>query len=96
MMQALPKQVKIGPLLYEVTEEARVANESLWGQIVYAEAKIELNPGMTAQHRRITLWHEVLHGMLIQGGIREHDERILDVLAHGIVGVLQDNPELAK
>jgi hypothetical protein len=95
-MESLPQQIKIGPIVYEVSEENRVASESMWGQIVYAESKIELNPGMNAQHRTITLWHEVLHGMLLQGGIREHDERILDVLAHGIVGVLRDNPELAK
>lgn len=95
-MQALPKQVKIGPIVYDIREETRVANESMWGQIVYAESAIELNPGMNEQHRTITLWHEILHGMLLQGGIREHDERILDVLAHGIFGVLKDNPELVK
>jgi hypothetical protein len=95
-MKSLPKSIKIGPIVYAVSEDVRVANESLWGQIVYAESRIELNPGMQPQHRMITLWHEMLHGMLLQGGIREHDERILDVLAHGIIGVLKDNPELAK
>ena len=95
-MKTTPKSIKIGPVVYEVTVDNRVANESMWGQIVYAESKIELNPGMSAQHRSITLWHEIIHGMLIQGGIREHDERIMDVLAHGIVGVLKDNPELLK
>lgn len=95
-MKQLPKSVKIGPIVYGVKEDTRVANESMWGQIVYAESSIELNPGMSEQHRTITLWHEILHGMLVQGGIREHDERILDVLAHGIVSVLKDNPELVK
>jgi hypothetical protein len=95
-VKTLPKSIKIGPVVYAVTEEARVANESMWGQIVYAESKIELNPGMNPQHRKITLWHEMIHGMLLQGGIREHDERILDVLAHGIVSVLQDNKGLLE
>ena len=96
LIQELPSQIKIGPVLYEVKEVDRLANDGVWGQIVYADSVIEMNPAIKAQHRTITLWHEIFHGMLLQGGIREHDERILDVLAHGITAVLQDNPELTK
>lgn len=93
-MLKLPKSVKIGPVVYEVKEEMRLANDGLYGQIVYSESVIEMNPMMKPQHRDITLWHEMLHGMLLQGGIREHDERILDVLAHGLVQLIKDNPKL--
>jgi len=36
----------------------------------------------------------MFHGILLQGGFREHDERLLDILAHGVVRLLQDNPFL--
>lgn len=93
-MQALPTQVKIGPVLYEVKEETRLVDEQMFGQIRYTELLIEMRPYVALSMQEITLWHEMLHGLLLQGGIREHDERILDVLAHGIVALLQDNPNL--
>jgi hypothetical protein len=39
----------------------------------------------------IGLWHEMFHAILLQGGFREHDERLLDILAYGVVRLLQDN-----
>lgn len=95
-MKQLPQQVKIGPVIYEVKQEARTAADSCYGQIIYAESLITLMPGMSAQRQEMTLWHEILHGILTQGGYREQDEQVVDVLAHGLMQVFQDNPELIK
>jgi hypothetical protein len=42
----------------------------------------------------VVLWHEVLHG-IIDGQAGEHDEGFIEMLAHEIVRVIQDNPRLA-
>jgi hypothetical protein len=86
--------VKIGPIVYEVKEVSRLADEQLFGQICYTEGVIEMRPNLTPIMQEITLFHEIIHGMLLQGGVREHDERILDVLAHGFTALFKDNPQL--
>ena len=93
-MFKLPESVQIGPITYQVKEESRTALDSFYGQIVYSDGLIALQPGMAPVYQEITLFHEILHGMLLQGGIRDHDERVLDVLAHGFVMLLRDNPGL--
>lgn len=92
----LPASVKIGPVEYVIKENARYKAENLVGQIMYYESVIEMQPDLSPQMALIGLWHEVFHGILLQGGFREHDERLLDVLAHGVVRLLQDNPGLIE
>lgn len=87
----LPSTVKIGPIVYTVKENQRFPQDSLAGQIRYLEQVIEIQPNMAAAITEVTLWHEMLHGILNAGGFREQDEQMLDVLAHGIVRLLQDN-----
>lgn len=90
----LPATVKIGPITYAITENPRYKAENLVGQIMYYESVIEMQPDLSPQMRQVGLWHEMFHGILLQGGFREHDERLLDILAHGVVRLLQDNPSL--
>ena len=87
----LPSTVKIGPVVYTVVENQRFPQDSLAGQIRYLEQVIEIQPKMGDTITQVTLWHEMLHGILFAGGFREQDEQMLDVLAHGIVRLLQDN-----
>lgn len=87
----LPSTVKIGPVVYTITENQRFPQDSLAGQIRYLEQVIEIQPKMAATITEVALWHEMLHGILFAGGFREQDEQMLDVLAHGIVRLLQDN-----
>ncbi len=43
----------------------------------------------------MTLWHEILHGILNGAAqTEEHNEAHIDALAHGIIQVLRDNPQL--
>jgi len=92
----LPETIKIGPVDYVIRENDRYSRDNLVGQILYYESIIEMQPNMAPGMVEVGLWHEMLHGVLIQGGFREHDERLLDVLAHGIVRLLQDNPVLRE
>ena len=88
------KKIRIGPVDYLVRTNPRYKAENLVGQILYYESIIEMQEDLSPAMLRIGLWHEALHGLLIQGGFREHDERLLDVLSSGIVRLLQDNPQL--
>lgn len=92
----LPASVKIGPVEYAITENPRYKAENTVGQIMYYESVIEMQPDLSPAMREIGLWHEMFHAILLQGGFREHDERLLDVLAHGVVRLLQDNPVLVN
>jgi len=93
---ALPESVKVGPVVYAVAENPRYVAENLVGQIFYYESRIEMQPNLSIDMAEIGLWHEVFHAILLQGGFREHDERLLDILAHGVVGVLRDNPSMVE
>lgn len=87
----IPETVKIGPIEYAIKENPRYKTEHLVGQILYYESVIELQPDLSPGMREIGLWHEMFHAILLQGGFREHDERLLDILAYGVVRLLQDN-----
>jgi hypothetical protein len=92
----MPEQVRIGPIVYTVCEESELASASgtLYGDINYGKCRIRIDADLDPQIKRITLWHEVLHGILNTAAISDHDEQIIDALAHGIVQALHDNPEL--
>jgi len=91
----LPSEVKIGPVTYEIREEARTAVEGNYGSILYSDSLITLMPGQSPVQKQITLWHEMLHGILRAAGEIEHDEKVIISLSHGIVQLLQENPALA-
>ena len=89
------KSVKIGGIVYDVVETSGLFDEStkLNGHIEYQKTKIELESNMSAQCKKVILFHEILHGIMTQAGL-ENDEKLVEILAYGLVGVLQDNPEL--
>lgn len=83
-------QLKIGPCVYSlvrlpITEQ---------GLCDYKKQTITLQPDMHPTAERLVLWHEVIHAVMFQLGYNDHDERLVDGLAHYIVSVLNDNPRL--
>ena len=91
--------VRIGPIDYELEliEDLQAEDgDPVDGWICYAAGAIRLRAALNPQLRRVTLWHEILHAVLTQTGRQRHNEGELDALAHGIVQVLRDNPELRE
>jgi len=92
------KKVKIGPIKYKIVEKKRLTNHGrdtkLDGSASYSHCRIGIEKGLNKQAKRLTLWHEIIHCILVQNGVGEHDERVVDAMAYGILDVLQDNPEL--
>ena len=95
------KKIRIGPIDYKVVEVERLLSDSgshLSGQIDYMACKISIDPEMSEQKLPVTLWHEIVHGILgavcIDLGVDE--ERIVSTLSSAIVQVIRDNPELTE
>lgn len=92
------KNVVIGPIEYDVTEEERILNDQnqdLIGQIFYEKGTIKILKDIKEDVKRAVLLHEIIHGIFDGAGMRDHDEQVVDMLSHGLVMVLMDNPELA-
>jgi hypothetical protein len=89
--------IQIGPIRYEVVEVAELASAKgeLYGDIDYSKCRIRIAAESDAQVKRVTLWHEILHGILTGAAQTEdHNEAHIDALAHGIILLLRDNPAL--
>lgn len=83
--------IQIGAIAYELVETPL---DNLHGDISTIRCRIRIDADQDSQAKRVTLWHEIIHGILYGAGLREHDEQVVDALAHGIVQVLRDNPQL--
>ena len=92
----IPESVRIGGVEYaiEEVEIARLGPNLCWGTIDYGDSVIQLSTMDDAghQHKCMTLWHEILHGLFEHACVHpEDEEQIVDVLGKGIYQVLQDN-----
>lgn len=95
-------KVKIGGVLFDIVRVHELKhpsdNRRLDGHIVYGQCKIDIDDGLAPQAELQTIWHEVVHGILVQAGQLEaaDKEDVVEALAYGIMGVLYDNPQLAN
>jgi hypothetical protein len=90
-------QIVIGPISYRVVHIEELASDTgrLHGDIDFSKCRIRLDAGDDPQRQHQTLWHEALHGILWGAGHRDdHNEAQIEALAHGIIQVLRDNPQL--
>ena len=96
MPMKIPNSVRIGGVEYDVQSEevVRIGTELCYGSISYPDALILISEGDGGghQHKCITLWHEILHGLLNHACLKlENEEDVVEVLSKGIYQVLQDN-----
>ena len=90
--------VKIGPLVYKVVFDGNLTGEEgppIFGAIVISKSTIFVEDLADDQWKRITLLHEIIHAMLDQAG-QEQNENVINALAHGVYGLLKDNPDLIE
>lgn len=82
--------LKIGPCTYAVVWSAITE----YGLCDYKRQTITLQPDLHPTAERLVLWHEIIHAILYQLGYSDHDEKLVDGLAHSIVSVLSENQTL--
>jgi len=96
------RRVKVGPLLYDVEEVEDLRSsgkgKSLWGKVDHVGSRVLVRAENAVQQKRHTLWHEIVHLVLMQAGRRKDSrkERLVDVLAYSLMQVVEDNPWLAE
>lgn len=94
----IPDKVIIGGLAYRVERVHQTSLElQAEGSINPREQLITLCDTGT-EYARITFLHECVHGMLEALGIplQQHEERLVDGLAHQLYQLLRDNPGLVQ
>jgi len=94
----MSKTVKIGPIIYNIIETPTLQDggEPLDGQFVHSQSAILIESTLGGPAKRATIWHEILHALLVHAGYAEHDECRIAALSYGVMQVLQDNPWLAE
>jgi len=97
----LIEQVKIGAMTYRVKElsdlhkiDGEGRKRGLNGQILYSDSVINIEADMSIMIKRVTLLHEIMHGILDHAGHEEHPETAIIALGYGLLEVLRDNPAL--
>ena len=92
----IPKSIRIGGVDYEIEHEdnLRMGNELCYGTISYNDCVISISStdSNNHQHKCITLWHEILHGIFEHACMHpKNEEQVVEILSKGIYQVLQDN-----
>ncbi len=87
----------IGPLVFDVIVVEGLCDDDhipIFGIIKHDTCTIEIDAALCEGAAYVTLWEEILHGILVCAGISKHNERHVSALAHGVAQVLKDNPDL--
>jgi len=93
------KTLKINGFEYEIQYSDNLGGDMV-GNIDYIEGIINVEKHST-KGMLLTLLHEAVHGILFSAGLNnsgndEHDERLVQALAHGVYTLIKDNPKLVK
>jgi len=89
--------VRIGCIDYAIIMSDSLVDEEgneIFGQCAYDTCEIQILSRLAAQTKLATLWHEIVHAILIDCGYADHDEQMVSALAHGILSVLKNNPKI--
>jgi|AntAceMinimDraft_17_1070374.scaffolds.fasta_scaffold19102_7 hypothetical protein len=87
-------EVKIGSVIYSI-EELIETLEMTWGSINQQNSTIHIKE-RDPQQMYITLWHEILHGLLTAIGRTDEsmDESLVEGLSNAITALIIDNPTI--
>ena len=80
--------------LYDYTRDGKISG--LNGQILYHNAKIQLESENSLAVQQATACHEIVHAILEQAGYDDHNEGMVRALGYGLAQVIKDNPALVK
>ena len=100
----VPALIKIDHLTYRVVflrEDCPEAQEYI-GRHDSTNSEIRLHEGLTEEHARDVLLHEIVHAFLWKGGysnlrrVEDVEEFICTIIPGAMIRLCRDNPELAK
>lgn len=83
---------RIGSVDYRTVEVPDILrNHDLFGQVMYDECIIEIEPTLSEARKHNVIIHELLHAMLFEAGYDEQDEEQVRRLGNVLAQVLRDN-----
>lgn len=93
--------IRIGCVGYAVKEtedlhsvDTAGVKQWLHGHILLADAIIKIASDQADDIKLVTLWHEILHGILNNAGQKQQPEGFIEALSFGLIQLIRDNPEL--
>ena len=93
----IPEKVTVGPREFTVEIVSKLLDETgfqkLNGHIMYDAALIKIDALLSYQSKRLTLMHEIVHGMADAVGV-ELDEKEVELMANILTATLDQNPIL--
>lgn len=91
-------KIRVGCINYEIVFLDGLVDDdgaAIYGQAAYDACEIRINSMLESQARVSTLWHEILHTILVNAGYTgDHDEQLISAIANGVHQVIIDNSEL--
>lgn len=89
----MSETIKVGPVDFKllVAEQTELTETAFLGRLDMARETITINADLAPKSAKITVWHEVIHAILLQAGINNHSEGEIEALSYGIVSVLINN-----
>jgi hypothetical protein len=93
----LPQAVCLGQKQYFITPLSSALTERLsqWGDIDLSSRTVRLSEELRGTHLSVIFWHELLHGIHKEHGLRgtaNRDTAYRHVNAKGIIGFVRQNP----
>jgi hypothetical protein len=94
---SLPRAVCLGRNEYSINplSQALADRLSQWGDIDLNSRTVRLSEELRGTHLSVIFWHELLHGIHKESGLRgtaNRDTAYLRVQADGIIGFIRKNP----
>lgn len=95
----MSNKIRIGAIDYRVESVKgliRDDGEELLGLARYWEERILVDDDLPPQVTRITIMHEVIHGILTAAGASNQPEDLVNAICHGLITLERDNPDLIR
>jgi hypothetical protein len=94
------EKLLLGSVPYKIERCNPVVSEEkdkiLWGEFLQGKQVIKIDSGLGPEMQRITLVHEVLHGLLNHCGLSGHAEELPERLGYALDAFLAGNPEFLE
>lgn len=85
--------LKIGGYTWSYTDEATLTDlKDTLGSCEYQKLEIKVSNDITGDIKKCTIFHEILHALLISGGLSPaREEDLVDVLANQLLIFVKEN-----